>query len=75
LAVNKFQDLFFWYHRLSINQHWALDINPNNVRALINKGFALANLGQYEEAIGYYDKALAINPIDDDALDYELKQK
>ena len=32
------------------------------LRALNNKGIALNNLGRYEEAIEYYDRALAIDP-------------
>lgn len=31
-----------------------LAINPNNVGALVVKGLALYELGQYEEAIGYF---------------------
>jgi tetratricopeptide (TPR) repeat protein len=42
----------------------ALEIDLNNVRAIINKGFALSKLGQYEEAIEYYDKVLTLNPND-----------
>jgi tetratricopeptide (TPR) repeat protein len=34
----------------------------NDINASIEKGFALFKLGQYEEAIGYYNKALAIDP-------------
>jgi tetratricopeptide (TPR) repeat protein len=34
----------------------------------LNKKNALLNLGKYAEAIIYYDKALAIDPNDKDAL-------
>ena len=34
----------------------------NNVDAWNNKGVALDNLGRYQEAIEYYDKALEIDP-------------
>jgi tetratricopeptide (TPR) repeat protein len=37
-------------------------IQPNHVKALVNKGVALGNLGNYTEALQYFDKALAIQP-------------
>jgi tetratricopeptide (TPR) repeat protein len=37
-----------------------LAIDPNDLDTLSNKGIALDDLGQDEEAIGYYDKVLAI---------------
>ena len=46
----------------------ALEIDPNHVLALGNKGVALGNLGRYEEAISYFDKALEIDPNNADAL-------
>jgi len=39
-----------------------LTIAPDNVKALYNKGAALGGLGNYTEAIKYFDKALAIEP-------------
>ena len=42
----------------------ALEINPKYDRAWSFKGFALNNLGRYEEAIICYDKLLEINPND-----------
>ena len=36
--------------------------------ALNNKGLALKNLGKYQEAIEWYDKALKIDPNDIYAL-------
>jgi tetratricopeptide (TPR) repeat protein len=36
---------------------------------LYAKALVLHDLGQYEEATEYYDKVLAINPNDADALD------
>jgi tetratricopeptide (TPR) repeat protein len=35
---------------------------------LFNKGLTLDNLGNYTGALQYYDKALAINPNDANAL-------
>lgn len=37
-------------------------------RAAYNEGNALAHIGKYEQAIKAYDKALALNPKDQDAL-------
>jgi tetratricopeptide (TPR) repeat protein len=42
--------------------------SSDNVSALINKGLALAHLGNYIQAIQYYDKALDIDPNNVDAL-------
>jgi tetratricopeptide (TPR) repeat protein len=39
-----------------------LNINPNNIYALNGKGNALYGLGKYQDAITYYDRALAIDP-------------
>ena len=44
------------------------EIISDDVVALKNKGDALYDLGQYQEAIGYYDKVLAIDPNDVYAL-------
>ena len=45
-----------------------LQIDPNNVIALGNKGLALDKLGRYEEVIEEYDRILAIDPNDINAL-------
>ena len=37
-------------------------IEPKDIDALSNKAIALRNLGKYEEAIGYFEKVLAIDP-------------
>ena len=39
-----------------------VDIDPNNVDALNNKGIILANQGNYTGAMDYFDKVLAIEP-------------
>jgi tetratricopeptide (TPR) repeat protein len=51
--------------------HEALDIinkvienYPNNPLALREKGFALSNLGSYEESLHWYDLSIGINPND-----------
>jgi tetratricopeptide (TPR) repeat protein len=45
-----------------------LAIDPKHENALYNKGVILYQLGNYTEAIGYFDKALAIDPKDEVAL-------
>ncbi len=45
----------------------ALKAQPNNIRALFNKGVMLQMLGKPGEAIKYYDKYLDINPYDPEA--------
>ena len=37
-------------------------MDPRNVDVLYNKGVALGKLGEYAQAIQYYDQALAIEP-------------
>ena len=39
-----------------------MEIDPNNANAWYNKGLALDNLGNRQEAIEYYDKAIGIDP-------------
>ncbi len=46
----------------------SLEIDTNDIDALNSKGVAFVILGNYNEAIGYYDRALEINPNDIDAL-------
>jgi tetratricopeptide (TPR) repeat protein len=38
---------------------------------MYNKGVSLRDLGQYEEAIGYFDKVLVIDPNNVVALEYK----
>ena len=40
----------------------ALEINPEHVDALYNKGWALVGLEKQEEAIVWFDRVLALNP-------------
>ncbi len=45
-----------------------LDIEPNNIDALINIGLCYRHLKEYEKAILYYDKVLDIEPDNEVAL-------
>src|SRR3990170_3309610 len=45
-----------------------LSEDPKNVRALIDKGVTLQNLGRFKQSLTLYDKALKINPKNLDAL-------
>ena len=39
-----------------------LEINPNSIDALSNKGITLNNMGRFDEALSYYNKVLEIEP-------------
>lgn len=39
-----------------------LSVEPDNINALVNKGAALADLGNYQESIEFFDKVLSIDP-------------
>lgn len=56
----KYDDALRYYNK-------ALKAQPNNLRALFNKGVMLQMLGKPEEAIKYYDQYLEINPYDPEA--------
>jgi len=45
-----------------------LDEDPDNIRALVDKGATLQNMGKIKKAIFSYDKVLAIDPDNLDAL-------
>ena len=46
----------------TISQYEFAQGNISTVQDLIDKGDALTDLGNYEQAITYYDKALVIDP-------------
>ncbi len=50
------------YAKLLVREERVLRNDPYNVNALVNKGFALANLGREQEAISVLDQALAVDP-------------
>jgi tetratricopeptide (TPR) repeat protein len=39
-----------------------LEIDPDNISALIDKGNVLCNLGKFEEELDSYDKILNVEP-------------
>ena len=43
-------------------------MDPNNTHILNSKGTALNSLGNYTQALQFFNKALAMNPNDSDAL-------
>jgi len=49
----------------------ALELNPANADAFVARGAALANKGQYQDAIKDFDKALGIEPSDGAAIEYK----
>ena len=53
--MEKLDDALKYYDK-------AIELNPNNIYAFINKGNALAKLGKNEEALRCYDKAIDLNP-------------
>jgi len=46
----------------------AVDLDPTSVRALVNYGVVLNEMGRSDEAIDVYDRALEINPEDTKAI-------
>lgn len=50
------------YERLLRQENALLQREPKNVNALINKGFALVNLGRESEALSTTDTALRVDP-------------
>jgi eukaryotic-like serine/threonine-protein kinase len=53
--LGKFRDAIVHYDR-------ALELDPNNVRALHNKGLAFFGLNKFNKSIEFYDKALKVRP-------------
>ena len=45
-----------------------LEIDPDNLTGLRNKGIVLVNLGKYEEAIKVIDRVLSLDPNDSEIL-------
>ena len=45
----------------------ALESNPRDTRATHNRGYALSEVGRFEEALAAHDRTLEIDPLDADA--------
>ena len=54
-AQEKYVDAIICYQK-------ALDINPNDLQFLDNMGTALCTLGDYKNAITYFDRSISIDP-------------
>jgi len=55
ISEDRYEEAIKYYDKI-------LEINPEDQKALLNKGSVLKDLKRYEEAIKYYDKILEINP-------------
>ena len=55
ITEGRFEESIKYYDRI-------LEINPEDQRAMLNKGSVLLELDRYEDAIKEYDRILEINP-------------
>ena len=55
ISENRYEEAIKYYDKI-------LEVNPDDQKALLNKGSVLKDLERYEEAIKYYDKILEVNP-------------
>jgi len=55
ISNGRYEEAILYYDHI-------LEINPNDEKALLNKGSVLIELSKNEEAIKYYDRILEINP-------------
>ena len=61
ISNGKYEESIKYYDKI-------LEINPNDVNALLNKGSIFIELDKFDESIKHYDKILEINPNDVNAL-------
>ena len=59
--------IFFLIQVIAFADDQALHFKPDDPDAWNNRGYALDNLGRYEEAINSYDQALHFKPDDHQA--------
>lgn len=78
MSQNSIQEAMNQGHTAAWDQRWeeaaahyrrALDLAPQDSKALISMGLAMFELGRYEESLKYYQKASESNP--DDPLPFE----
>ena len=55
LQEKRFEESLFYLDKI-------LEIDPNHMAALLNRGSVLIELDRSDEAIAYYDRLLAIDP-------------
>lgn len=55
ISENRYEEAIKYYDKI-------LEINPNDEKALLNKGSVLIELDRIEEAIKYYEMIIEINP-------------
>ena len=55
ISEGRHEEAIKYYDRI-------LEVNPEDQKALLNKGSVLKDLEKYEEAIKYYDRILEVNP-------------
>ncbi len=55
ISENRYEEAIKYYDKI-------LEINPNDEKALLNKGSVLIELDRIEEAIKYYERIIEINP-------------
>jgi tetratricopeptide (TPR) repeat protein len=63
--AGKFRNALSYYDRAVIE---SFDSGENEIKALIGKGSVLNSLGQYVDAMGYFDNVLEIEPDNISAL-------
>ena len=63
--AGKFRNALSYYDRAFIE---SFDSSENRIKALFGKGLVLNSLGQYDDAIGYFDNVLEIEPDNINAL-------
>ncbi len=64
-AYQQRASIYDWlgeYSKALADFNYALEISPNNIETLVNRGITKGKTGKYDEAIADFDKALEIDP-------------